>query len=227
MVQEMIAKAAEAAGLAPDTWVPDGRPQLKQYCFKFSGPQLLHAGRRIAAQLLDPKKFVRINNPWAVLATAAKDRDLSYFPPECELAELEARPPVSRGPDALTNEPPRRPSAQAAQCGRNGRGPSPWWRLWLGQVPRHTAGGIPAPRARRHKAGTKGNGGLRRVVHPPVPPSGHRRPLRSDRGLPGVSFPVALDVVGFVRPSPRRWPGGRSPTARLPSAGPSASSREP
>ena len=77
IVQEMIAKAAQAAGLAPDTWVPDGRPQLKQYCFKFSGPQLLHAGRRIAAQLLNPKKFVRINNPWAVLAAAAKDRDFS------------------------------------------------------------------------------------------------------------------------------------------------------
>jgi hypothetical protein len=53
---------------------------------------------RIAAHLLDPKKFVRINNPWAVLATAAKDRDLSYFPPECELAELEACPPVSLAP---------------------------------------------------------------------------------------------------------------------------------
>jgi len=121
MVQEMIAKAAQASGLAPDAWVPDGRPQLKQYCVKFSGPQLLHAGRRIAAQLLDPEKSVRINNPWAVLATAAKDRDLSYFPPECELAELEARPPVSPGPDALTNEPDpnapvlRPPSAEERQ----------------------------------------------------------------------------------------------------------------
>jgi hypothetical protein len=111
MVQEMIANAAQAAGLPPDTWAPDGRPQLKQYCFKFSGPQLLHAGRRIAAQLLDPKKLVRINNPWAVLATAAKDRDLSYFPPECELAELEARPPISPGPDALTNNPDLDPDA--------------------------------------------------------------------------------------------------------------------
>jgi len=121
MVQEMIAKAAQAAGLVPGTWLPDGRPQLKHYCFKFSGPQLLHAGRRVAAQLLDPKKLVRINNPWAVLATAAKDRDISYFPPECELAELEARPPVSAGPDVLTNETDpdapvlRQPSAEERQ----------------------------------------------------------------------------------------------------------------
>jgi hypothetical protein len=145
MVQEMIAKAAQAAGLAPDTWVPDGRPQLKQHCFKFSGPQLLHAGRRIAAQLLDPKKFVRINNPWAVLATAAKGRDLSYFPPECELAELEARPPVSRGPDVLTNDPDpdtpvlRQPSAEERQRAES------LVAVMAGAGPSSYRGGHPAP----------------------------------------------------------------------------------
>ena len=52
-----------------------------------------------------PSGDFNANAAWAVLATAAKDRDLSYFPPECELAELEACPPVFPGPDALTNEP--------------------------------------------------------------------------------------------------------------------------
>jgi hypothetical protein len=145
MIQEMIAKAAQAAGLAPDTWVPDGRPQLKQYCFKFSGPQLLHAGRRIAAQLLDPKKFVRINNPWAVLATAAKDRDLSYFPPECELAELEARPPVSPGPDALTNEPdPNAPVLRPPSAEERQRAES-LVAVMAGAGPSSHRGGHPAP----------------------------------------------------------------------------------
>jgi hypothetical protein len=145
MVQEMIAKAAQAAGLAPDIWLPDGRPQLKQYCLKFSGPQLLHAGRRIAAQLLDPKKLVRINNPWAVLATAAKDRDLSYFPPECELAELEACPPVSPGPDVLTNDPDpdapvlRQPNAEERQRAES------LVAVMAGAGPSSHRGGHPAP----------------------------------------------------------------------------------
>ena len=145
MVQEMIAKAAQATGLAPDTWVPDGRPQLKQYCFKFSGPQLLHAGRRIAAQLLDAKKFVRINNPWAVLATAAKDRDLSYFPPECELAELEACPPVFNGPDALTNEPdPDAPVLSQPSAEERQRAES-LVAVMAGAGPSSHRGGHPAP----------------------------------------------------------------------------------